>query len=396
MAEKRRRKGTGSIKELPDGSYLVRMKRGKKPNGKPNEKSRKAYSKRDAQRKLKEIEEEFKREEQFYQNIENTDFTTKEYFDVFLNYKRATLGDTSFRRLESTIEHHIIKQLGDYLFCELNSDVIQQRISDAMQQGLSYSSVKKIYEAFTGCYRYAISRGNILTDKNPMNAVTMPSKSKFQCQRLRARYLHNNDENDERARFTQEALRKYKNGKYVYRYGPAMIFMMNTGIRESEMSALKHDHIDYTQRYMSVQDSAVSVKKNGHYTIDIRKNVTKWDSGRYVALNDTAMDMLRIMQEQFGSDGLVIKTVYDTVLPPLEFTKTFHRICDAANITDDMKGVGAHCLRHTFASALLEYGVDLKTISELLGHKNISITADTYLSVSQKMKAKAVQLPNIS
>lgn len=53
-----------------------------------------------------------------------------------------------------------------------------------------------------------------------------------------------------------------------------------------------------------------------------------------------------------------------------------------------------HNVRHTYVSKLLEKGVDIKTISALLGHSNISITADIYVHVMPEIKADAASRNN--
>ena len=60
-----------------------------------------------------------------------------------------------------------------------------------------------------------------------------------------------------------------------------------------------------------------------------------------------------------------------------------------------MDGVGPHCLRHTFAVSLFEKDVNVKTISELLGHSSVKITQDIYISVTKKIKAEAVEMPDL-
>lgn len=394
MAEQRRKKGSGSIIEQPDGTFIVRLKHGKKPNGRPYEKSRKANSITDAKRKLRELQNEFEREGQ-YENRSFSNKTTKDYFNSFLKHKEQTLSNTSYRRLESTVNTHIIPFVGNIKISKLTSDIIQERLSELHMEGKSHSSVKKVYDAFNGCFKYAVARSDIKPHDNPMIAVSMIPQNKFTIKSSGPRYLKNEELNNERQRFVDEALRKYKNGRYVYRYGPALVFMLNTGLRESEMCALRYENINLEEKFIEVKDSAAVVKLDGHYKLIIRQNETKWDSGRFVPLNDKALEMLKEMANIFDSKSLVITTVHDTVLPPLELTKTFNRVCSNADITDNMDGVGAHCLRHTFATSLFESGVDAKIISELLGHSDISVTLNTYVSVTNKTKVKAITLPQI-
>lgn len=384
----RRKKGSGSITPLENGGYLVRLRQ----NGR--DKSRKTNNKAEAKRVLKSLQEEFQREKGGG-NLVTSNIKVPDYFDQFLKYKQISISETSFRRLESTINTHIKPFYTKTQFKNLTSDLIQQRLADAQNNGLSYSSVKKIYDAFTACYKYAIARADILPNENPMLAVNMIAQNKFQTKPAEPRYLRNDMYNNERKRFTDEALRKYKNGSYVYRYGPALVFMMQTGLRESEMCALSYEDVNIEEKYIRVRNSAASIKIDGKYKVVIRDNETKWNSGRYVPLNDTAFQMLSIMSHMFDNTKLIITTTRNTILPPLELTKTFNRICKAADITEDMKGVGAHCLRHTFATSLFEQGLEPKIISELLGHSSINVTLNTYVTISNKLKTQAVNLPQI-
>ncbi len=60
----------------------------------------------------------------------------------------------------------------------------------------------------------------------------------------------------------------------------------------------------------------------------------------------------------------------------------------------DINASGFHVLRHTFGSKLYEKDVDVKTISELMGHSNISITANVYVHLSPDSKINAVKILN--
>ena len=87
----------------------------------------------------------------------------------------------------------------------------------------------------------------------------------------------------------------------------------------------------------------------------------------------------------------------------LVFCNMFGKYLDSGNVLKrfkkvlnemDLQDMKFHDLRHTFATRLFELGEEAKTVQELLGHSNISITLDTYTHVLDSMKRKAAQKLN--
>ena len=74
-------------------------------------------------------------------------------------------------------------------------------------------------------------------------------------------------------------------------------------------------------------------------------------------------------------------------MEPRNFEATLGLMCKAAGI----RKVGVHALRHTYATRLFEKGVDIKIISELLGHSSTEITYRIYVHVIESLKASAVE-----
>lgn len=71
----------------------------------------------------------------------------------------------------------------------------------------------------------------------------------------------------------------------------------------------------------------------------------------------------------------------------------YHRLMTQFNLPN----MNYHALRHTFATRCIEYGVDVKSLSEILGHSNVSITLNTYVHSSTNLKrAQIEKLPALS
>ncbi len=86
-------------------------------------------------------------------------------------------------------------------------------------------------------------------------------------------------------------------------------------------------------------------------------------------------------------NGFIIHTSDGKPVLPRTLEDTLQRMCAVAGI----RKVGVHALRHTFATRLFEKGVDVKIISELLGHSSTEITYRIYIHVIESLKEFAVQ-----
>ena len=396
----RRSNGQGSIAKRADGKYVVRLQCGKKENGKPYVKTRVATTKKEAEQKLKELEKEFKAEAR-RMTVDFTDLTVPEYFDKFLKYKSRTLKDKSLNRLESTINTHITPYFDMTLFCNLTSDKIQERLDEMYDNGLSHSSIKKVRDAFNAVFNWAIDKQQDLSaEDNPMKRVEMIASHKFEKKKIRS------FDAEEKEAFVTEALRKFRNGTYVHKLGPAFVLMLNTGIREGELCALdRNNHI--TDETIIINDNATTIRNKKHtgdsiaekkWVTVINSYDTKTPEGqREIPLNNTAKRMIEEIKKLYPEredHGLLIYAGDGGIFPPANTVKAFKNICAAAGI-ENIKGHGPHVLRHTFATSLFEADFEVKVVSVLLGHKDVTVTQNTYIDVMKSQKTKAIKMIEI-
>ena len=80
----------------------------------------------------------------------------------------------------------------------------------------------------------------------------------------------------------------------------------------------------------------------------------------------------------------------DKFISPRTYEYRFHRLLESCGI----RTVNYHVLRHTFATRCIEAGMDVKTLSELLGHSSVATTMNTY--VHSSMERKRMQIEKVA
>ena len=376
----RRDNGAGYIFKRSDGKgWRGRIAEGRNSDGKVKYKHFSGKTEAEVKKKIREYQKSSNVE------LERKTVTVGEYIENWLHtYKKGTLKPSSYDRLENTINHQVIPLIGDIQLQALTSDDIQRMITSLQADGKSYSTIKKAYDCVNAVLNHAVIADDII--KNPMLLVQMPEKKIFGKHEVRA------FTKEEALAIVEEASRTYSTGKPIYANGDAFILMLNTGIRIGELSALRKSDWDEEKQELHVRQTAVKVKKRdedgeaaGGYTL--AANTTKTYSGdRIIPLNKTATEALqRIVKKRPGSEMLFSDS--DKPVDPHNLQKSFYSIL--ANVGIEKTGI--HALRHTFASFLFAKGVDVKTVSKILGHANIQITLNTYIHMIKDADKNAVK-----
>ena len=103
------------------------------------------------------------------------------------------------------------------------------------------------------------------------------------------------------------------------------------------------------------------------------------------------MEMLKNLKEKQKSEGIQSEYVFCSpaggIMEPGSQRKRLQRILERCG----MEKIRFHDLRHTFATLALQNGVDVKTLSMMLGHYSAAFTLDTYAHVSPKMQQDAIE-----
>ncbi|MEG1204983.1 MAG: tyrosine-type recombinase/integrase [Angelakisella sp.] len=397
MGEKRRPKGEGSIYQLPNETW-----RGKIPASETNDGKIKYFTGKtqiEVSRKMKEYKNEL---------AQATLLPDKIYFDTAIKYwlyniKIHELKPSSMDRLESTINTHILPIVGSLLLQKVTPEIIEQKILNAItKDGKSHSTVKKVYDALNSFYSFYDSRNN--TRINPMKTISPPKQKNYKTKDIR--YFTE----AEKEKFINACKFQYENGEYCYSYGFVFILMIYTGIRGGEAIQVRWEDIDLEHKLLFVKGNRITVKDrsenkfadedNGielkYITINQDTAKSTASTKRQVPLNSNAVKAIEglkaVYLQKYGHvpPEFLVSTKDGQPITLSTFLKSFKKILERADI--DIKGCGIHTLRHTCASLMFKNGVDVKTVSEILGHSSVAITYNTYIHLIQEQKAKAMDL----
>lgn len=314
---------------------------------------------------------------------------TKEYFGAFLKEwlynthmtnKAASTKEKYSGVFKNYIEHSPIYNIK---LIDLSAADIQNYYNYLIKKGKSPSNIRTLHKIINPCIRYAYNNNRII--KNVSSSIVLPSNKKL-------------EKSKEVKPFTLEE--QFKFIEAIKDDDLEMLFLtaLDTGLRQGELFALTWNDIDFENKCIKVKKSYRKVKNidNGKREEVVGPPKTK-NSIRNVPIPEHLIIKLkkyRIKQKAlklkmsnlYNDKNLVFCNMYGNYLDGSNVLKRFKRILK----NNGIKEIKFHDLRHTYATRLFELGENPKTVQELLGHSDISITLDTYTHVLDDVKENAV------
>lgn len=215
-------------------------------------------------------------------------------------YKQPEVKPSSYGRLCITFDSQIKRMtIAGKPWKKIKTDDLQQAINALITCGYSWSTIKKAYDMLNAFYTFQTRRGYLT--HNPMELCRMPARENLLKQEKNIVYM---SERQIQA-FSNEALSyAYGSSKLKYRYGPAFVFLIYTGLRIGELCALQWKDFDLEKRTVSITKNLMEIynrdygagrEKAAQYTTKI--STTKTRSTRIVPLNQKALIAYELMQQ---------------------------------------------------------------------------------------------------
>lgn len=161
-----------------------------------------------------------------------------------------------------------------------------------------------------------------------------------------------------------------------------ILLALATGARYGELTALKWASLDLKKSIIHISENLGYITGKG-----LTISSTKTEGSTRSISVDTKV--LKELQEIKGDSPFVFTNSAGNLLFAANVNRTFREIVKKV---PNIPQIRFHDLRHTHATLLIAQGVDIKTVSERLGHKNIQLTLDLYAHVLPKNDEKAALL----
>lgn len=284
----------------------------------------------------------------------------EEWLSVICSEKKHS----TYVKYRAVYKKYIQEKVGGVLFSELDSEALagifqmeeQKFLSNSLQNSISCVINQILDYAVSQHYSSAINYSRPRRRKEPRLTEVLNLSEQTRL----FHYLY--DEMD------------------IYKLG--IIVCISTGLRLGEICSLKWDDIDFADKTMCVNTTVqrMSIEGKGTRTALLEGEPKSIFSKREIPLSDDLAKMLH--DYRTGAGEYVINK--NKPMEPRTYQNKFHKYLQFAGI----KKTNFHTLRHTFATNCVNGGVDIKSLSEILGHSDVKITLNRYIHPTEEVKRK--------
>lgn len=370
---KRRPSGDGMVRQKKKGQWEGRIVVGHKENGSPIFRYVYAKTQKELLQKLHQKIDEYKNTEL----TEESSMTLGEWLDKWLSdFLPGTIRQSTLDGYRRNANNYIKPNLGDAKLAFITTNDIQKMYNKLKKNGrirrhpdygneLADTTVIKIHTTLHSAMEAAVK--NHLIQKNPTDGTKLPKKKQTPLRILSDADL--------------DTLMKAIEDNEIW--GDFFYTEITTGLRRGEICGLKWTDFDGENNTVHI-NRTIHMQKGGK----IYEGEPKTGKGkRKIILPQSTADMLK---KRARISEWIFHDIYDPT-KPVKPSSAYYRMKIILKKAG-LPSIRFHDLRHTFATHALVSGVDVKTLSEILGHTKPSFTLDTYTHVTNDMKKRASKI----
>lgn len=281
-----------------------------------------------------------------------------------VKYKRNSVKASTYDRLETAFDQFTKYPIANIPIEGLTTDILQDYVNCLVNDGYALTTIKKQFHLLTGFIEYANLRGLI---QRPIHkGVRLPTESVVKKHRKSVVAY-----SDAEQKKLLDILERGDSDAFY-----AVILMMETGMRAGEVLALSWDDIDFKRRSIRVSKTMIRLSNNRTGYNFIQHEAKSFSSNRIIPLSTRAYSLLELHRLNADQNNeAVFKSTRGDYLTYESLRFWTKKACDEAKVPY----YGQHVFRHTFATNCYNRGCDVKLLSKLLGHADVTITYNVYI-----------------
>ena len=292
-------------------------------------------------------------------------------------YAKPNIRISTANRYQLMVEQYTIPRIGSIKLTKLTSRDLQKLYKDLMENGridrksghgnpgLSSTTVRSLHLMLHSALERAVKERLIL--RNPTEDCIAPKAQKIEMQILPPEHIKDYLEAADRRGLL-----------------PMFYLELVSGLRKGELVALQWSDLDEA-------NCTISVSKQASWDTEHQLILSRPKTGnsiREVSIPQDAVELLKQEHAKHPSNSWMFPSGRTGEMYHPDSVVTLHkRILKDAGL----EHIRFHDLRHTFATLALQNGVDVKTVSSMLGHYDAGFTLRTYTHVTRQMQQKAAE-----
>lgn len=312
-----------------------------------------------------------------HSNIEAAnDMMVEAWFNYWISIKEKTTKPNTVRNYRERYSTNIRPIIGNMLLVDVKPIHCQMIFNEMFAKGYKTTTMYQARAALHNMLEFA--KENDIIIHNPCKRSIRSDMGKASEKKKALEIAE------------QQKFLEYSNGNS---YDNQYRFILQTGLRTGELVGLKWDDIDFAKKLLVV-----------NRTMEFRPPAQIWRIGepksssgyRTIPLTDEAIRILKAQKVKNSKIKVIPMEWKDFVFlcckgTPVKnstYDSRLYEICDKASI----RRFSMHVLRHTFATRCIEGGMKPKTLQQILGHSNIGITMNLYVTTTDDEKQKEMEL----
>ena len=292
---------------------------------------------------------------------------------------RIRLKEASISRYQNLIDAHILPELGNKRMSQITVPLLNRYLSAKLESGrldhtggLSASYVRSIALVISSAISFGVTENMCGPLQSKMTKPSIPKKELTVLGVEKQETLEN------------ELLQNMREEKLL------IFITLYTGLRIGEICALRWEDIDLESKLLYVRQTVSRVwiseddKKKSKLIIGSPKSES---SLRCIPICSKLYTILCSFPYRKKHGYILMNAEDNSFISPRTFEYRYKAILKRCSL----EPVNYHALRHTFATRCIERGVDIKSLSEILGHSDVSITLNTYVHSSIELKRRQME-----